>query len=127
MGRRLFGIRGATGAENTAESIGRNVAEMCLRLFRENGLSPDDIVSVQFTQTDDLTARNAAAALRTGQAEFDVSRCALFTMQEPKVDGSPERMVRVLVTCYMDEGARPSHVYVNGGERLRPDFAAVGR
>ncbi len=123
MSKRLYGLRGATGVENTKESIQKNVVEMCLGLFKANKLNPADIVSIQFTQTDDLTAMNPAAAVRRGQEEFDVSACALFCSQEPKIDNSPEKMIRVLVTCYMEEGSQLNHVYINGGERLRPDFA----
>ncbi len=121
--KRLYAIRGATGAQNTKESIISNVAQMCLQIFKENALCAEDIVSIQFTQTQDLTAQNAAAALRLGQNEFDVSSVALFTMQEPNIDGSPKNMVRVLVTAYLPNGAQRHHVYINGGEKLRPDFA----
>lgn len=123
MAERLFAIRGATGAENDAESIRKKTCEMCLRLFSENHLKPSDFVSVQFTITDDLTEMNPAAALRKGQAEFDVSQIPLFCSQEPKVSGSPEKMIRVMVTAYMSESAKPVPVYINGGEKLRPDFA----
>ena len=121
--KRLYGLRGATGAENTKESIQKNVVEMCLGLFGSNKLNPADIVSIQFTQTRDLTAMNPAAAVRRGQSEFDVSGCALFCSQEPEIDNSPEKMIRVLVTCYMEEGSSLNHVNINGGEKLRPDFA----
>lgn len=120
---RVFAIRGATGAENTAESIRNNVCEMCLKLFAENGLAQKDFVSIQFTVTDDLDAMNPAAALRKGQDQFDVSEIPLFCSQEPKVLGSPEKMIRLLVTAYMDENAKPVPVYINGGEKLRPDFS----
>ena len=123
MSKRLYGLRGATGAENNSDSIRKNIVEMCLSLFKDNNLNAEDIVSIQFTQTSDLTAMNAAAALRKGQNEFDVSQIALFTCQEPEIDNSPEKMVRVLVTCYMEEGSKLNHVYINGGEKLRPDFA----
>lgn len=123
MSERLFAIRGATGAENTAESIRKNVCQLCLSLFAENHLSPRDFVSIQFTVTGDLDALNPAAALRTGQDEFDVSAIPLFCSQEPKVLGSPERMIRVMVTAYMDEAARTVPIYINGGEKLRPDLA----
>ena len=123
MSKRLYGIRGATGAENTKESIAKNVCQMCLELFEKNSLSADDFVSVQFTITSDLTAMNPAAALRLGQNSFDVSSIPLFCSQEPEIDNSPEKMIRVLVSAYMEEGSRPSHVYINGGEKLRPDFA----
>ena len=121
--KRLYGIRGASCAENTKESIRKNVAEMCLRIFKENGLTERAGVSVQFTQTDDLTAQNASAAFRLGQNELDVSKIALFTMQEPKIDDSPKKMIRVLVTAYLKDGASVRHVYINGAEKLRPDFA----
>ena len=123
MSQRLFAIRGATGAENNAESIRKNVCEMCLALFRENKLTAGDFVSIQFTITDDLDTLNPAAALRKGQDEFDVSSIPLFCSQEPKVLGSPEKMIRVMITVYMDEEAVPVPVYINGGEKLRPDFA----
>ena len=123
MSQRLFAIRGATGAENNSESIIKNVCEMCLKLFAENKLVQKDFVSIQFTITEDLNVMNPAMALRKGQDEFDVSQIPLFCSQEAKVVGSPERMVRVLVTAYMDENAKPVHVYINGGEKLRPDFA----
>lgn len=122
MSKRLFAIRGATGAENTAESITKNVCEMCLRLFSENKLSQKDFVSIQFTSTDDLDAMNPAAALRKGQSQFDVSSIPLFCSQEPKIVNSPKKMIRLLVTAYMDETSKPLPVYINGGEKLRPDL-----
>ena len=123
MAERLYAIRGATGAENTAESIQKNVCEMCLRLFSENRLARGNFVSIQFTITDDLDAMNPAMALRKGQDDFDVSQIPLFCSQEPKIMGSPKKMIRVLVTAYMDENSKPIPVYINGGEKLRPDFA----
>ena len=123
---RLYGIRGATGAENTKESITKNTVEMCSRIFKENGVIPGNIVSVQFTSTSDLTQMNPAAALRRGgDCGIDVSECALFCSQEPQIEGSPEKMIRVLVTVYLPVNSKPVHVYINGGEKLRPDFAAA--
>lgn len=123
MAERLFAIRGATGAENTAESIQKNVTEMCLRIFSENHLTQKDIVSIQFTVTDDLDEMNPAAALRKGQKDFDVSQIPLFCSQEPKIKNSPQKMIRVLITVYMNENSSPLPVYINGGEKLRPDLA----
>ncbi|MCR4822240.1 MAG: chorismate mutase [Treponema sp.] len=123
MSKRLFAIRGATGAENNCDSIRENVCQMCLKLFSANSLSQEDFVSIQFTITGDLDAMNPAAALRKGQSEFDVSSIPLFCSQEPKIKNSPEKMIRVMITVYMDENAKPAPVYINGGERLRPDFA----
>ena len=120
---RLYGIRGATGAENSKESIISNVQQMCSAIFLKNKLKENNIVSIQFTITKDLTAMNPAAALRKGgDCGIDVSKVPLFCSAEPEIDGSPEKMIRVLVTSYADENAEIHHVYINGGEKLRPDL-----
>ena len=120
---RLYGIRGATGAENSKESIISNVQQMCSAIFLKNKLKENNIVSIQFTITKDLTAMNPAAALRKGgDCGIDVSKVPLFCSAEPEIDGSPEKMIRVLVTSYADESAEIHHVYINGGEKLRPDL-----
>ena len=120
---RLFGIRGATGAENTKESVIQNVGQMFSQLAEENNLKSDDIVSIQFTITADLNQMNPAAALRRGNPPIDVSRVPLFCSQEPEIEGSPEKMIRVLITTYLEDDAKVVPVYINGGEKLRPDFA----
>jgi monofunctional chorismate mutase, gram positive type, clade 1 len=120
---RLYGLRGAVCAENSAASITDAVCALCRTLFSENHLSPQDIVSVQFTVTPDLTALNPAAALRRGECGIDVSRCALFCSQEPVVEHMLSKTIRVLVTSYMQDGALPRHVYIQGAEALRPDLA----
>ncbi len=120
---RLFGIRGATGAENTKESVIQNVGQMFSQLAKENNLKSEDIVSIQFTITSDLNQMNPAAALRRGNPPIDVSRVPLFCSQEPEIEGSPEKMIRVLITTYLEDDAKVVPVYINGGEKLRPDFA----
>ncbi|MBR0487858.1 MAG: chorismate mutase [Treponema sp.] len=120
---RLFGIRGATGAENTKESVIQNVGQMFSQLAKENNLKSEDIVSIQFTITADLNQMNPAAALRRGNPPIDVSRVPLFCSQEPQIEGSPEKMIRILITTYLEDDAKVVPVYINGGEKLRPDFA----
>ena len=120
---RLFGIRGATGAENTKESVIQNVGQMFSQLAKENNLKSEDIVSIQFTITADLNQMNPAAALRRVNPPIDVSRVPLFCSQEPQIEGSPEKMIRVLITTYLEDDAKVVPVYINGGEKLRPDFA----
>ncbi len=119
---RLYGLRGAVCAENTAEDITKNVGSMCEELFKRNGLNPTDIVSIQFTMTGDLTALNPAAALRKAHIDFDVTKCALFCSSEPPVANALPRCIRVLVTAYMADNSPIHHVYQNGAEVLRPDF-----
>ena len=122
--KRLAAFRGAVCVENTAESITENVCLMCRELFTRNKIKAEDIVSLQFTITDDITVLNPATALRKGNPGLDVSQVPLFCAQEAKIDGCMPLVVRALLTAYTAEGAGRQNVYLNGAEKLRPDLSA---
>ncbi|MDR2101379.1 MAG: chorismate mutase [Treponema sp.] len=118
--KRLFALRGATQCRNEAEDITREVATLYEELLEKNGLAEEDIVSIFFSLTPDLDALNPAAALRrSGRA----GETALFVLQEAAVKDGLERIVRVLIHCYLEAGSVPRHVYRNGAGVLRPDRA----
>ena len=123
MEKRLAAFRGAVCVENTPESITENVCLMCRQLFEENKLKADDIVSLQFTITKDITKLNPATALRRGDCGLDVSAVPLFCSQEAEIEGMMPLVVRALLTAYVDAGLERHNVYLNGAEKLRPDFA----
>lgn len=123
MNKRLAAFRGAVCVENTAESITENVCLMCRELFSRNKIKAEDIVSLQFTITDDITVLNPATALRRGNPGLDVSQVPLFCSQEAKIDGMMPKVIRALLTSYVDEGTERQNVYLNGAEKLRPDFS----
>ena len=123
MEKRLAAFRGAVCVENTAESITENVCLMCRELFRLNSIEACDIVSLQFTITDDITVLNPATALRRGDCGIDTSAIPLFCSQEAKIDGGMPLVVRALLTAYQNADAGERHnVYLKGAEKLRPDF-----
>ena len=123
MEKRLAAFRGAVCVENTPESITENVCLMCRELFSRNSIQADDIVSLQFTITDDITVLNPATALRRGDCGLDVTAIPLFCSQEAKIDGGMKFVVRVLLTAYTDKDIEKRNVYLNGAEKLRPDFS----
>jgi chorismate mutase len=118
--KRLFGLRGATQSRNDEQDIIEQVSALYDALLAQNNLSEQDIVSITFSVTHDLDAKNPAAALRaTGRAQEN----ALFAVQEAYTQGGLERVIRVLIHCYLDENVQPLHSYRNGAEVLRPDRA----
>ena len=117
---RLHAARGATCCENAAESIAERVPALYAEILRKNSIKERDIVSVLFSVTSDLTVLNPATALRRVGFAKDVP---LFACAEPFIDGYLPKVIRVLVTYYGI--GKPSHVYINGAEALRPDLAAV--
>lgn len=122
MEKRLAAFRGAVCVENTPESITENVCHMCRELFSRNSIKADDIVSLQFTITNDITKLNPATALRRGDCGIDVSAVPLFCSQEAFIEGGMPLVVRALLTAYSDVNER-QNVYLNGAEKLRPDFS----
>ncbi len=123
-GMRLFGIRGAIRCENTAEDITRRVVQLYDESLARNALSEENIVSLVFSVTKDLTALNPAAALRAGGRAAELS---LFSVAEPDVSGGLTCVIRILMHCYLPQGASLRHTYLNGAEVLRPDRALPAR
>lgn len=117
---RLYAVRGAVCCANTDASLSQWVPALYRSLLEQNALVEDDIVSVIFSVTPDLTALNPATALRRAGLAGSLP---LFACAEPSIDGALQGVIRVLVTFYGDSAPVP--VYMNGAEALRPDLAGL--
>ena len=118
-------VRGATLVDvDEREPILRATRELVSELLGRNQLEPQDIVSVVFTATRDLTAVAPALAAR----QLGLHDAALICAQEMWVKGSMERVVRLLAHV---ETERPReavvNVYLRGTEVLRADVPAIPR
>jgi chorismate mutase len=87
-------------------------------MLRLNSLNEEDIISLCFSMTSDLDAKNPAAALREAGRGGEL---ALMVFQEAAVKRSLPHTIRAIIHCCLDEGIKPRHVYMNGAEVLRPD------
>jgi chorismate mutase len=117
---RLQALRGATTcAANTKSEITAKTQELMRELLARNELAHDDVVSVVFTATEDLTAEFPATAAR-GLGLGDIP---LLCARELAIDGALPQVIRVLVHCYT---ARPRaelhHVYLGAARALRDDL-----
>ncbi len=117
-------VRGAIQvAENAAQEIGAAAVRLVTEVLRVNGIAENQIVSIIFSMTEDLTAANPAAGLRT--AGFRDT--PLFCVQEARVDGGLPRTIRVLVTWEATARRAPRPVYLEGARALRPDLGEPSR
>lgn len=119
----IVAVRGAVSLEkNSDEESGmiEAVGKLLKALEQKNNFSPDDIVSVQMTQTGDLRVKNAAAALRDAIPAY--GNVPLFCSQEPEITGALPRTVRVLITWRGEGKVFP--VYLGNAASLRPDLSA---
>jgi chorismate mutase len=119
----IRGLRGATVATaNTAEAICNATRELILALVEANQLHPDDVASVIFTCTPDLTAEPPARAVR----ELGWEQVALMCVGEMDTPAGLRYCIRVLIHWNTEKkAAEIRHVYLHSAAQLRPDRAAT--
>jgi chorismate mutase len=105
-------------AEDSSDAIRRRTAELLDELLARNELVADDLVSIMFTATDDLTAEFPAVAAR----EIGLGAVPLICAREIPVAGALGLCIRVMVHCYAPAGRAMSHVYLHEARSLRPDL-----
>lgn len=119
---KLVAIRGAISAENSKESISIQTAKMCNLIFEKNSIKSENIISMQFTLTKDLDELNPCAALRKEKIIINTSEIPLFCAQEAYIKGGLEKVIRVLLTVYVEDSQKINHIYLDNAKILRPDF-----
>jgi chorismate mutase len=113
-------VRGAIGIEaNDPAQIHEGALELVREILERNGIGRQDIISIIFSLTRDLTGGNPATGVRS--AGFVDT--PLFCVQEAYVEGSPPRMIRVLLTYSTTEQRQPTPVYLGRAAGLRPDLS----
>ena len=114
------GIRGATTvAANTPEAIIDAATELLIAIMEANDVVADDVSSVFFTTTSDLTAEFPALAAR----KMGWTQMALMCGHEMDVPGSLSMCLRVLLHVNTEKGADEIvHVYLRDARSLRPEF-----
>jgi chorismate mutase len=122
---RLQALRGAiTCTEDSKAEIDTKTALLVNELFTRNELAHDDVVSIVFTTTPDLTAEFPASAAR---AALGLDQVALLGAQEQDVPHGTPRCIRVLVHCYSERSRdQLQHVFLEGAAALRADLAGSG-
>ena len=119
MGTRA--IRGATclTADDVTEMT-QAVVELLTAMLERNDFTKDDLISVLFTATPDLTCAFPAAAAR----QLDFGDVPLICAQEIDVAGALPKVIRVMAHV---ETSKPrseiKHIYLRGAEVLRQDIA----
>ncbi|MCE7946177.1 MAG: chorismate mutase [Chloroflexi bacterium CFX4] len=113
------GIRGATTAEaNTAEAILSATRELLIELIQRNGVRQEDVASVLFTTTPDLTAEYPAVAAR----QLGWHDAALMCMQELNIPSGLRQCIRILIHWNTTRSLTEiQHVYIRGAVSLRPE------
>ena len=113
-------VRGAVQVDaNERDQILEATTELLQAVLARNELTPEDLISVVFTATPDLTAEFPAYAARM----IGITDVPLLCAQEIPVPGALPRVLRLLAHVNTDlarADVRP--VYLRGAAALRTDL-----
>ncbi len=117
------GVRGATTIDqDSAEAIWSATRELLKMMIDANDIDEEDVASVIFTTTPDLTAAYPAKAAR----DLGWTQVALIGCQEMNVPGGIPRCIRVLIHWNTPKrNADLRHVFLREAAALRPDIPAL--
>jgi chorismate mutase len=118
-------IRGAIQvARNEREDVLEGASELVREVLQHNRIQPEDLISILFTATPDLTADFPAYAAR----QLGLTDVPLMCACEIAVPGAMPRVLRLLAHVETDLlRADIRHVYLRGAAKLRSDLSRVDR
>ena len=113
-------IRGAISCdENSKAEMDNRTQELLRALLERNSITHNQLVSIIFTATEDLTAEFPAASARA----IGLGDVPLLCARELAIDGAAKMIIRILIHC---ECSTPRselhHVYLRGARSLRDDL-----
>ncbi|WP_046471173.1 chorismate mutase [Allosalinactinospora lopnorensis] len=114
-------IRGAVQVEaDERELVLDATTELVSEVIRRNELAVDDVISVIFTATPDLTSEFPALAVR----KLGFTDVPLMCASEIAVPHGLPRVVRLMAHVETDRSkSELQHVYLRGAQALRLDIA----
>lgn len=117
---RVRGLRGATTVpEDTVAEVMAATSELLEEMLERNDVAREDLITIIFTATPDLTAEFPAAAARS----IGISDIPLLCATEIDVRGAVPRVIRVLMHIYTTKAlADLRHVYLRDAQPLRTDL-----
>ena len=114
-------IRGAIQVDgDDRDAILGATSELVGEVLVRNEITPEDVISVLFTATPDLTAEFPALAARS----LGFQEVPLLCCTEIAVPGAMPRVVRLMMHVETEvPRSRIRHVYLRGAAALRLDIA----
>jgi chorismate mutase len=114
-------IRGATQLDSdNRDELLKATAELITKMMHANNLHTDQLISILFTATPDITSEFPALAAR----ELGIGDVPLMCFVEMNVKGSMPRVIRVMINAELDAPrSQVQHIYLRGAAALRLDIA----
>ena len=112
-------IRGATTSEgDTNFFIESAVIDLIQKFIYLNYLNKENIISITFTVTQDLTACFPASIARR---HFHFDSVSFLDCQQMFVPNDINFCIRMMALVNLKSNQKPVHPYLKGSSKLRPD------
>jgi len=113
-------LRGATTIDHdSTDQVEERVVALLEAMFERNGLSNDDLISVFFTATEDITCTFPA----TAAGSFGLGDVPLICAREIAVVGATPLCIRVMMHLTTERKRDElRHIYLEGAAGLRDDL-----
>ena len=116
---KVTAIRGATTSDGDTDFyIKSAVVELVKEFISLNDLQKDNIISITFTVTRDLTACFPASIARR---HFQLDSIAFLDCQQMFVPDDINFCIRMMALVNLKSNRQPVHPYLKGSSKLRPD------
>ena len=116
---KLTALRGATTSKGNKDCfIEDAVIELVEELITRNDLNQENIISITFSVTKDLTTCFPASIARK---YFNFDKVALLDCQQMFVPNDINFCIRLLALVYLESDKQSVHPYLNESAKLRPD------
>ena len=119
---RVLGLRGATTCDqDTKAEVDAKTQRLVEEMLERNAIGHDDLISIIFTATDDITAEFPATAARA----LGLGDVPLLCARELGILHGKPMTIRVLMHFYGEQERNAlHHVYLEGARSLRDDLPA---
>lgn len=120
MSEAVRALRGATTFDvDEADHVTERVTTLLQEMLARNDVDHDDLISILFTATDDLTSIFPATAAR----RLGLGDVPLICARELAIEGGTPRCIRVLAHLTTTRArSELRHVYLEGARGLRDDL-----
>ena len=116
---KLTAIRGATTSDGDTDILIKDaVIELIQEFISLNELKKENIISITFTVTQDLTACFPASIARS---HFNFDSVAFLDCQQMMVPNDISFCIRMMALVNLKTYLKPVHPYLKGSSKLRPD------
>jgi len=116
---KLTALRGATTTKGDTDFFIKDaVIELIQELITQNDLNQENIISITFSVTKDLTSCFPASIARK---YFNFDKVALLDCQQMFVPNDINFCIRILALVYLESDKESVHPYLKESAKLRPD------